>query len=396
MPKAALRPPHDSAVRERRTQPGFSAATGGKVIWYGHERQGESGMRRTAWIVVVLGALFVMLTAVAGAQTVALADAEDAVGGTVDTVTSTVDTVASTADVGDTVDGPVDTVTSTAEQGVATLEDAASGATGSSGTSGATSGGTSGALAGITGALSSGSGSSGSATSSGTAGGSSAQSRSGGGRNAKAGSRSSRQRTKFDRLPPRLERLLERIEFGRNVRANLRRLEHLLASASPELRARVLRLLRGEIRRLRADGITAAERSRIKRLRRVERMLTALMRQTEAPPGTTSAAAPLGTSSAGATPGTTAAGSPANGSASPQGAGEARPARAGAGGVLGSQAGGGEGEARASLFPTPGLLIRPEEFPLAVGLILLALAGLGFAGVVAGVTRHVLGRARSS
>ncbi|MGH3004842.1 MAG: hypothetical protein ACRDOS_02875 [Gaiellaceae bacterium] len=369
-------------------------------------------MRRTVWILAVVGALVVTLTPGAAAQ-VALPDAEDAVGGTVDTVTSTVDAVASTADVGDTVDGTVDTVASTADvggtvdgtvdtvtstggQAAETVQGAAGGVTGSSGTSGATSGGTSGALAGIAGVTSSGSGSGGSAASSGTTGGLSAQSRSGEGRNAKARSRSSRQRTKFDRLPPRLERLLERIEFGRNTRANLRRLEHLLASASPELRARVLRLLRGEIRRLRADGITAAERSRIKRLRRAERMLTALMRQMEAPPGTTAAGSPLGTSSAGATLGTTAAGSSLGGSASPQGAGDARPARAGAGGVLGSQAGNGDDGALAFPFPTPGLPDRPQDFPLAFGLILFALAVLGFAGVVAGVTRHVLRNVRSS
>jgi hypothetical protein len=83
-------------------------------------------------------------------------------------------------------------------------------------------------------------------------------------------------RTRFDPLPPRLERLLERIELGRNVRANLRLLEQALGSVSARERARLLRLLNAEIRRLRADGVSRTERRRIDRLIRARETVTAL------------------------------------------------------------------------------------------------------------------------
>ena len=73
--------------------------------------------------------------------------------------------------------------------------------------------------------------------------------------------------TRFDRLPRRYERLLERIESGRHVRANIARLQALLASASPQLRARVLRQIRLEIRRLERGGLTRRERAAVRRLR---------------------------------------------------------------------------------------------------------------------------------
>jgi hypothetical protein len=73
-------------------------------------------------------------------------------------------------------------------------------------------------------------------------------------------------RTRFDRLPGRYEVLLERIEFGRHVRANVARLKALLASASPEFRARLLRLIRAEIRRLERGGLTPRERAMVRRL----------------------------------------------------------------------------------------------------------------------------------
>jgi len=72
-------------------------------------------------------------------------------------------------------------------------------------------------------------------------------------------------KSRFDRLPSRVEVLLERLELGRHVRASLRRLEIILAD-SPRLRARVLRALRAEIARFRARGVTPAERHRIRRL----------------------------------------------------------------------------------------------------------------------------------
>ena len=72
--------------------------------------------------------------------------------------------------------------------------------------------------------------------------------------------------TRFDRLPRRYETLLERIESGQHVRANIARLRALLASASPQLRARVMRLIRLEIRRLERGGLTKRERAAVQRL----------------------------------------------------------------------------------------------------------------------------------
>ncbi|HYY77149.1 MAG TPA: hypothetical protein VE644_12590 [Gaiellaceae bacterium] len=365
-------------------------------------------MRRRAWVAVVLGALLLTVTP-AGAQ-VTLSGVEDTVEGTVDTVDSTAtdvgdaveDTVgavdSSTPDVGDTAEGAVDTVgstagqvadtaDSTAGQAAGTVQGAAAGATGSSGTSalplvGGTSGG-SGSTAGG-GSTSSGS------TSSGSGGTRSANSRSGSGR--EAGSRGTRHRTKFDRLPPRFERLLERIEFGRNVRANIRKLEQLLASASPALRARILRLVQAEIRRLRRDGVTRAERSRIERLQLVKRALRG------------SAPTTARTSSGSAPPLASAAWRGAEGSVltpagpRPTGEGGVLADRA-AGGRLGAETGDGDREAGAGSGPlpsVPAILDPPDEFPFTIGLILLVLAGLGLAGVVATVTARVLGRARSS
>jgi hypothetical protein len=82
-------------------------------------------------------------------------------------------------------------------------------------------------------------------------------------------------RTRFDRLPSRLERLLERIELGRNVAANLKRLEEMLGSVSVRERSRLLRLLNAEVRRLRSGGVSPADRGRIQRLIRTRAALTA-------------------------------------------------------------------------------------------------------------------------
>jgi hypothetical protein len=73
--------------------------------------------------------------------------------------------------------------------------------------------------------------------------------------------------TRFDGLPGRYERLLERIESGRHVRANIARLHALLASASSQLRARIMRFIRLEIRRLERSGLTRRERVAVQRLR---------------------------------------------------------------------------------------------------------------------------------
>jgi hypothetical protein len=360
-------------------------------------------MRRRAWVAVVLGAVLLMVTP-AGAQTV-VPSAEDAVEGTVDTVTSTatdagsavndtVDSVTGTAsDAGDAVGDTVDTVTSTAGQAAGAVQGGAGGATGSAATSVAApvTGTNSGAGGSTSGG---GSTSSGSSTTSGSSGGSASSSRRGDG---SSGSRATRHRTKFDRLPRRFETLLERIEFGRNVRANIRRLEHLLASASPAVRARVLRLLRAEIRRLRADGVTKAERSRIERLQLTRKAL----RSGPAAPQSSPAAAAA--ASSGASPLQAAVAPEASVDGSPRT--RVLPEPPGVGGVLGERTGDGRPRADAGgsrgetgngrLSPVPQLPARPDEFPFAIGLILLALVGLGLAGVVAGVAAHVVGRARS-
>ena len=83
--------------------------------------------------------------------------------------------------------------------------------------------------------------------------------------------------TRFDRLPHRAEVLLERIELGRNMRANLRRLEALLRH-SPALRDELARALRSELARLRNGGLTHAERRQVRRLVHAQRALAAWAR----------------------------------------------------------------------------------------------------------------------
>lgn len=73
-------------------------------------------------------------------------------------------------------------------------------------------------------------------------------------------------RTRFDRLPARYETLFERIESGFRVQASIAQLRALLANASPELRATILRLIRAEIRRLEKGGLTPKERAAVRRL----------------------------------------------------------------------------------------------------------------------------------
>ena len=73
-------------------------------------------------------------------------------------------------------------------------------------------------------------------------------------------------------MPRRAEVLLERIELGRNVRANLRRLEALLRR-SPDLRTEVARALRAEMARLRKGGLTHVERRQLRRLVRLQQVL---------------------------------------------------------------------------------------------------------------------------
>jgi len=149
----------------------------------------------------------------------------------------------------------------------------------------------------------------------------------------KAGPNDSRKRTRFDRLPRRLETLLERIAAGRHFRGNLARLERLLASVSPRLRARVLRLVRAEIRHLRRGEQATAERRRIRRLQSVLESLKGDKRgstdgpRVEAPQPSATSAAPTGSPAP-----TTAASASSAGEAPPPASRSSLPAREGASG----------------------------------------------------------------
>jgi hypothetical protein len=188
------------------------------------------------------------------------AQADDPLGGTDVLATAT-----------SAVDEPVGTVTSTADDVVGTADDVVGSVT-------STASGTAGSLVAGTGAgpqtILQG------ATSSSSTGTSSSDSRgttsSDGGR--PGGSRGDQRtpgrsyHTRFDRLPRRAEVLLERIELGRNVRANLHRLEALLRR-SPDLRTEVARALRAEMARLRKGGLTHTERRQLRRLVRLQQVL---------------------------------------------------------------------------------------------------------------------------
>ena len=180
----------------------------------------------------------------------AMAGTTDPIG----TVTSAVSTVLSQTTVASNLTGTVTSATSDA-----------SGSESSGSVSGA-SGSLSGATSDLTGSGASSSSSSSDGGTSSSDGGSSASGGSGSGGAASASSPGT-PRTRFDRLPRRYEILLERIEFGHHVRANLARLRALIASASPDFRARLSRLIRHEIRRLERGGLTRRERAAVRRLR---------------------------------------------------------------------------------------------------------------------------------
>jgi hypothetical protein len=337
---------------------------------------GDAAMRRTACLGFVLAAWLVLGTP-AAAQTVPLPDADATVSDVVDTVSSTTDQVVATAQ--DTIDQ----ATSSGGSGSSGGGDVVSSTTAAGGS---IAGSVFSTVAGTTSTASSG-GSTTSSSSGSGGGGSTASTRSGsnGGR---AGSSRQGPRTRFDRLPRRFETLLERIELGRNVRANIRRLERALASASPELRRRVLRQLRAEIARLRKGGVTRPEQRRIERLRLTFEALTDRQAPGASPSPTTTSSAgnPSGAlSAAPALPGVQLGAqlpqSPAPGTENT--------------GVLGAQTGGGVEEPALRPIPLPPAPDQSDGFPVVIGLALLALLVLGFVGVVAGVTSHVFGRARS-
>jgi hypothetical protein len=267
-----------------------------------------------------------------------------------------------------TASNAIGTVTSTTSGVVGTVGDAVDQATGSS--AGSTVSGVADTATSASGSsLAADSSSSGSTTSSGDR--TSASSR----RSASdSGASRPRIKTRFDRLPRRLEALLERIELGRNVRANLRRLERALASASPEMRTRVLRLIRAEIARLRRGGTTPRDRRRIERLRFALETLTR-----GSPPATEL--------------------SPTSGVATSEPVGEqpggTRNEPGQKTGVLETQAGGRDEQTQAGgrdeQPQTPPLLPpHRDEVPFLLGVLALAALILGFLGLVAGVTRHVL------
>jgi hypothetical protein len=296
-----------------------------------------------------------LLTAASAAgQTVDLPVVEGTASNAIGTVTSTTSGVVGT--VGNAVDqasgsSAGSTVSSSAGSTVSGVADTATSVSGSS--------------------LATDSSSSGSTTSSGDR-------RSASSRRSASDSGASRPRikTRFDRLPRRLETLLERIELGQNVRANLRRLERALASASPEMRTRVLRLIRAEIARLRRGGTTPRDRRRIERLRFALEMLTRA-----SPPAAELSPTSGVASSEPVTPG--------------EQPGRTRNEPGQKTGVLETQAGGRDEQTQAGgrdeQTQTPPLLPpQRDEVPFLVGVLALAALILGFLGLVAGVTRHVL------
>jgi hypothetical protein len=260
-----------------------------------------------------------------------------------------------------TASNAIGTVTSTTNGVVGTVGNAVDQATGSS--AGSTVSGVAGTATSASGSsLATDSSSSRSTTSSGD--GSSASSR----RSASdSGASRPRIKTRFDRLPRRLETLLERIELGQNVRANLRRLERALASASPEMRTRVLRLIRAEIARLQGGGTTPRDRRRIERLRFALEMLTR-----GSPP-----AAELSPTSGVATS------EPVTTREQP---GRTRNEPGQKTGVLEAQAGGRDEQPQPPPLPQP----PRDEVPFLFGALALAALFFGFVGLVVGVTRHVL------
>ena len=188
--------------------------------------------------------------------------ATDSVTGAVnDTVTGATDSVAGATD---SVTGATDSVTGAVNDSVTSaVNDSVTGAVNDAGS--AVDGSASGS--GATGVFS-GSGSAATSSSTGGSGSASSGDSSASARSAKASNRGS-PHTRFDRLPPRYEKLLERIESGRHVRASVARLRALFASASPELRARIMRVVRMELRRLEKGGLTRREHAAAERLRKL-------------------------------------------------------------------------------------------------------------------------------
>jgi hypothetical protein len=247
-------------------------------------------------------------------------------------------------DPGGVVNGAIGTVTSTAGGVTGSGGDSASGAAGST-------------IGALIGSAETSSGASGT-------GGDSASGRTSASRSETRNARPGRgYRSRFDRLPRRAELLLERIELGRHIQANLRRLRALLAG-SPELRARVLRALQAELTHLRAHGVTAAERRQIRRLILVR---TALASPTAGPA--------LPSSPAAVEDGVT--------TPPPERAGDVSAARASSERPSERPPNGEPG--RAGLPPLP----PGDGQATLLWVLALVLLSLGFLGLAAGVTNHL-------
>jgi hypothetical protein len=181
--------------------------------------------------------------------------------------------------------------------------------------------------------------------------------------------------TGFDRLPRRYESLLERIESGRHPRANIARLRALLASASPQLRARVMRFIRLEIRRLERGGLTRRERAAVQRLRT---LLTRL--QGQAPRPATQGPSSLGRVEGSGIPWSTVSG------------GGVAAATAGSeSGLADSQRTSGRDEASSATPRLPLPLLPPSSDPPFWPLLLSVLAAIAcFVLVLSRPPRHLL------
>jgi hypothetical protein len=268
------------------------------------------------------------------------------------TITPAISTITSQTTVVSDLTGSVTTVSGSGATGAMSGANdavAGSGVLGGSGTTSATSSGADGSRSASTGDASSGS--------------------------ARESNRGSPQ-TRFDRLPRRYESLLERIESGRHVRANMARLRALLASASPQLRARVMRFIRLEIRRLERGGLTRRERAAAQRLRT---LLNTLQRHTSRP----AAQGPL--SLGRVEDSRTLAGTVRGGGAAAATAGSES-------GFEGRRPTSGRDEASSATPSIPPLLLLPSSdpaWPLAVLLSVLAAIAC-FVLLLSGPPRHLL------
>jgi len=230
----------------------------------------------TAFVALAIGAAMASpLPASADALGTISSVSDDPVGTVTSVANDPVGTVTSAANdpvgtVTSAANDPVGTVTSAANDPVGTVTSTAGGALGaasgsapvSSAANGAGTGGAASALSPVTGSDEGASG--GTQASGGTA------------RHARKDTAKSKPgrsyHSRFDRLPRRTEVLLERIELGRHVQQNLRRLRALLAS-HPRLRGRIERALDAELARLHRAGLTQTERKQVRRLARVRKAL---------------------------------------------------------------------------------------------------------------------------